>query len=129
MIVLCIAMPRTAVHGMERPRHAHMHGRLRPFYGHVVTASRADASRAPQPQPRRPAMRDKRRRGMRRLSCIQDEVAPADLQSRPSSTPFFVAGAIESAGSRSGIIIACVAWYRSDLPGQTVSMTSFLRLS
>ncbi|RYQ12043.1 hypothetical protein PG2093B_0149 [Bifidobacterium pseudolongum subsp. globosum] len=27
-----------------------------------------------------------------------------------SSTYFFVAGAIESAGSRSGIIIACVAW-------------------
>lgn len=39
-----------------------------------------------------------------RLKAGNQAAAPS------SSTCFFVAGAIESAGSRSGIIIACVAW-------------------
>ena len=33
----------------------------------------------------------------------------------------FIAGATETAGSRRGISVHCAAWYRSDLPGQTVS--------
>lgn len=36
----------------------------------------------------------------------------------------FIAGATETAGSRRGISVHCVAWYRSGLPGQTVPMTS-----
>ena len=33
---------------------------------------------------------------------------------------FLAAGAMDRLGSRSGIIMDCVAWYRSDLPGHTV---------
>lgn len=39
----------------------------------------------------------------------------------PGTQPcFFAAGAMDRLGSRSGIIMDCVAWYRSDLPGHTV---------
>ena len=55
-------------------------------------------------------MRKRKKKGYRGLDAVD-------------YSAFFTAVAMDTAGSKNGISVDWKAWYRSDLPGQTVPIT------